>query len=100
MSKEYVDMKIELGKLKIVDKSAAVSSSLLSTITILLIAFLTAGFLSIAAALLLCSRLQSYYAGFAIIGGFYLIIFLIIYNLRDKWIKKPVAKNLINEMLN
>ena len=100
MSKEYVETKLELGKLKIVSKTAAISSTLLSIVALLLITFLTVGFLSIAVALLLGSWLQNNYIGFAIVGGFYLIIFFIIYKLRVKWIQKPVAKNLINEMLN
>jgi hypothetical protein len=33
------------------------------------------------------------------VGGFYLIVLLLIYAQRKKWIKGPVANGLINKML-
>ncbi len=100
MSKEYVDMKIELGKLKIVDKSAAVSSTLITLVALLLIAFLAVGLLSIGLALWIGKLMDNSYWGFAVVGGFYLVLLIIFYLLRVKWIKKPLAENLIHEMLN
>ncbi len=100
MSKEYVEMKVELERLKIINKSATISSELISVIILLLIVFLSVSLLSIAVAFLIGSWFRNYYIGFVIMGGFYLIIFFIVYMLRVKWIKKPFSKNIVNEMLN
>ena len=99
-SKDYINTKLELGKLKIVDKSTAISSALISMVAMLLITFLAAGFLSIGVALLIGKYLHSYYIGFALVGGFYLIILIVFYKMRLKWIKKPVTEDLIQKMLN
>jgi hypothetical protein len=100
LSKGYVDTKLGLGKYKVVKTSTAISSELISTVAILLIAFLVAGFLGIGGALLIGKYLHSYYTGFTIVSGFYLIIFIVIYKMRMKWIKKPVADDLIQKMSN
>jgi hypothetical protein len=45
------------------------------------------------------NTLGEYYYGFFIAGGFYLIVLLIVYVQRKKWIKGPIANSLINKML-
>jgi len=65
----------------------------------ILIIFLFVGFVSVALAILIGKTMGDYYYGFLIVGGFYLIVLLIIYVQRKKWIKEPVANGLINKML-
>jgi uncharacterized RDD family membrane protein YckC len=98
-SKDYLDTKIELTKLKTIDKSADVLSALIVIMAIFLIAFLFIILISIAFALMIGRALGSYYYGFFILGGFYAIILLIFYLQREKWIKTPVANGIINKML-
>jgi len=99
-SGEYLDTKIELTKLKAVNTSSDVLSSLIYLILKILIIFLFLGFVSVGAAIMLGHILGEYYYGFLIVGGFYLIVLLIIYVQRKNWIKEPVANGLINKMLN
>jgi len=98
-SKDYLEMKIELTKLKTIDKSADVLSTVVVTVSMLFISVLLILFLSLAAALFLGKMLGAYHYGFFIMAGFYAIVLLVIYVKRDKWIKTPIANELISKML-
>jgi hypothetical protein len=98
-SKDYLETKMELTKLKTIDKSADVLSSVLVMVSIIFIASLVIFFISVAFALLLGRMVGSNYIGFFIVGGFYGLLLAIIYVQREKWIKTPVANGLINKML-
>ena len=98
-SGEYLDTKLELTKLKAINTSSDVLSNMVYLIIKILIIFLFVGFVSVALAMLIGKTLGDYYYGFLIVGGFYLIVLLIIYVQRKKWIKGPVANSLINKML-
>jgi hypothetical protein len=98
-SKDYLETQIELTKLKAVDKSADVLSTVVVTVSMLFVSFLLILFISLAVALLLGKMLGAYHYGFFIMGGFYAIILLVIYLKREKWIKTPIANELISKML-
>jgi len=98
-SKDYLDTKIELTKLKTIDKSADVLSSMVVMITVILLSFMLVLFLSVGAAMLVGKSLGAYHYGFFIVGGFYAVVLLVIYLGRGKWIKTPIANGLINKML-
>jgi|SRR5450432_1156753 len=98
-SKDYLDTKIEITKLKTIDKSSDVLSTAIAMIFLSFIACLVLIFISLGIALLIGSAMGSYHLGFFIVGGFYAIVLLIIYLQRDKWIKHPVANGIINKML-
>jgi len=98
-TKDYLDTKIELTKLKTIDKSVDVLSTVVVMIAIIFLWSLFIIFISIALALIFGKMLGAYYYGFLIMGGFYAIILLVIYIQREKWIKTPIANGLINKML-
>jgi hypothetical protein len=98
-SKDYLDTKIELTKLKTIDKSADVLSTAIVMVVMIFIGSLFVIFISIALALLIGRMLGAYHYGFFIMGGIYGILLLIIYLQKDKWIKTPIANGLINKML-
>src|SRR5258708_3788384 len=98
-SRDYLDTKIELTKLKAVNTSSDVLSTLIYLIVKILIIFLLIGFTSVAVAILIGKTLRDYYYGFLIIGGIYLFVLLIIYIQSKNWIKGPIANSLINKML-
>ena len=98
-SKDYLDTKIELTKLKTIDKSADVLSTVVVMISMICFGFLFILFVSIAFAMMLGNMLGAYYYGFFIIGGFYALILLLLYVQREKWIKTPIANSLISKML-
>jgi hypothetical protein len=94
-SKDYLETKIELTRLKTIDKSADVLSTVVVSVSMIFISFLLILFASIALALYLGKML----GGFFILGGFYAIVLLLIYVKREKWIKIPIANDLISKML-
>ena len=98
-SKDYLETKIELTKLKTIDKSADVLSTVVVMVSMIFFLSLFVLFVSIALALMIGKMLGDVYYGFFIMGGFYAIILLMIYLKREKWIKTPIANGLINKML-
>jgi hypothetical protein len=98
-SKDYLDTKIELTRLKTIDKSADVLSTVVVTVSILFVSAVLILFASLGLALLIGKMLGAYHYGFFIMAGFYAIILLVIYVKREKWIKTPIANELINKML-
>lgn len=98
-SKDYLDTKIELARLKTIDKSADVLSAVVVMVSMIFIGSLFVLFVSIAIAMMLGRMLGAYHYGFFIVGGFYAIILLLIYLYREKWIKTPIANGLINKMM-
>jgi hypothetical protein len=98
-SKDFLDTRIELAKLKTIDKSADVLSSVVVMISMLFIATLVIVLFSVGLALFLGRLLGAYHDGFFIVGGFYAIILLVLYIQRNKWIKTPISRELINKML-
>ena len=98
-SKDYLDTELELTKLKTIDKSADVLSSVVVMVSMILVAFFFIFFISVAFAMLVGRNLGAYHYGFFMMGGFYAIILLVIYVQRGKWIKKPITNGLINKML-
>jgi len=98
-SKDYLETKIELTKLKTIDKSADILSTVVVTVSMLFISVLLILFISLAVALFLGQMLGAYHYGFFIMAGFYAIVLLVIYVKREKWIKTPIANELISKML-
>ena len=98
-SKDYLDTKIELTKLKTIDKSADVLSTAIVMVSMIFLGSLIVLFISAGIAIMLGKALGAYQYGFFVVGGFYAIILLVIYIQREKWLKTPIANGLINKML-
>ena len=98
-SKDYLETKIELTKLKTIDRSADILSSVIVMVSIIFLGSLTIIFISIAMALLIGHWLGAAHWGFLIIGSFYALVLLLIYLRREKWIKTPIENGLIHKML-
>jgi hypothetical protein len=98
-SKDYLETKIELTKLKTIDKSADVLSAVVVIVSMIFIGSLVIILLSIGLSLFLGRLLGAYHYGFFVMGGFYAIVLLVIFIQREKWIKTPISNGLINKML-
>lgn len=98
-SKDYVETRLNLFKLKMVDKSSDVASSVLSFIPLLFTFFIFFVLLNIGIALWIGDLLGKAYLGFLILAGFYIITGLVLYSMRTKLIKIPVANMLIKKFL-
>lgn len=98
-AEDYGKTTIALLKLKAIDKSANVISSLaVKTVILLVVAmFLLNG--SIALALWLGLLMGKTYYGFLAIAGFYGLMAILFFLFRYQWIKKPVSDSIIRKLL-
>lgn len=96
--KDYVETRMELLKLKAVDKTADIVSSVSSVAIIGVIFIFFFLFLNIGLALWIGVLLGKTYLGFFILAALYLITGLIFNASKDKWIKEPVTTTLIKKL--
>jgi hypothetical protein len=98
-SKEYVDTRLNLLKLKAVDKSSDLVSSVLSFLPLILTFVIVFILLNIGIALLIGDLLGKAYLGFLILTALYIITGLVLYSQRNKMFKVPFANMLIRKFL-
>lgn len=89
----------ELSKLKAVETTAAVLTSLVSKVSVILIISMFTLVLSIGIALYLGEILGKLYYGFFIIAAFYLLAGIVLHFFLHKWIRKPVSDLIITQAL-
>lgn len=94
---DYVETRFDLYKLKTVDKSSDIISSIISKIIVVLVFVLFIFIANIGIALFLGELLGRAYYGFFVLAGFYLITGLLFYSNRKKWFKEPLADRLIRK---
>jgi hypothetical protein len=98
-AEDYGKTSLELAKLKTIDKTAEIVSSLvpLSVVILLTASFLL--FLNLGLAFWLGEVLGNPYYGFFIIAGFYLVVAIIIHFLLNNWIKRLVGNYFVKHVL-
>ncbi len=97
---DYLETRIDLFRLKTIDKTSEVVSSVVAQAVLLLVTTFFMLMLSIGAALWLGDLLGRTCYGFFILAGFYLLAGLIIYAFRRHWLKEPIANLIIRKALN
>ena len=97
---EYGKTSFELIKLKALDKTSDVVSSLVpnSIIIVFFLSFML--FLSVGLALWMGEILGKIYYGFLLLAAFYGVSGILFYIIMHKWIKKLVCNNIIKQVLN
>jgi hypothetical protein len=98
--KSYVETRIDLLRLKAIDKSSSFLSLLISMIVVILVSFIAVMMISVGLALLLGDWLGASYYGFFIVGGIYLITGLVLYSMRDKLLRNPIANSMIKNLMD
>lgn len=96
--KIYVETRIDLLRLKAIDKSSSFLSLLVSMIIVILMSFIFIMLLSVGVALLLGDMLGKTYYGFFIVAAFYLLVGLLLFAFRNKWLKAPIANTMIKNL--
>lgn len=95
---EYIDTRLELWKLKAVDKTSENASSILASLVVFLILFLFLILISIGIAIVLGEMTGRIYYGFFILGGFYGLTGLVFYLFKNSWLKEPLSDIIIKKM--
>jgi len=96
---DYGKTSYELAKLKAVDKTADVVSSLLPHCLVLVIIALSVFLVSIGLAYWIGEILGKIYYGFFVIAAFYALSGILIHFFMHDWIKKCVSDNFIKQVL-
>lgn len=96
---EYGKSGYELAKLKALDKSSDVLSTLTANSVVLIILSSFILFLNLGLAFWLGEILGRIYFGFFVVAAFYGISGILIYFFLHDWIKKVVSSKLINQVL-
>lgn len=95
----YTKTSLELAKLKAIDKTSDIISSLAVIISISMIVAMFTLFLNIGIALWIGEMLNNMSLGFLIISGFYVIVAIIVYVLRKSLIKEPIDNLIVSKLL-
>jgi len=89
----------ELSKLKVLETTTVVVTSLVSRLSVILMLSMFALVFNIGIALLLGELIGKSYYGFFIVAAFYLIAGIILHFFLHKWIKKPLSDLIISQAL-
>jgi membrane-associated HD superfamily phosphohydrolase len=98
-AEEYSKTSYELTKLKSLETTTVVVSTLISRLSVVIMFSLFALVLNIGIALWLGELLGKSYYGFFIVAGFYLIAGSVFHFFLHGWIKKPVSELIITQAL-
>jgi hypothetical protein len=98
--KDYADTRLDLLKLKSINKASGFLSMLIVSVILLVLLSLVLVCITIGLALLIGMWLGSTYWGFFIMGILYIIIGLVLYSGRNKLLKTPVANKMIKELID
>lgn len=89
----------ELSKLKLLETSTVVVSSLLARLSVVIMLSMFALVLSVAVALFLGEVLGKSYYGFLIVAAFYLLAGIVLHFFLHRWIKEPISEIIIKQAL-
>ena len=98
-SKEYTSNRVELLKLKLVDKTSNVASLVISGVVLFVVFILFFMFFNIGIALLIGDLIGKSYLGFLILAVVYAIAGFVVFKGRDKFFKTPILQILIRKFL-
>jgi hypothetical protein len=98
-AEEYTRTTVELMKLQAVDKAATVMSSLLSRVIVFIVFVLFAFLFNVGLSLWVGELLGATHYGFFVVSGFYLLVTIVLYIVKDKVLKTPICNFIIVRML-
>jgi hypothetical protein len=99
-SADYAETRINIIKLKSIDKSSDLAASMAWRITVYLFIITSLIFFNIGLAVWLGEILNHFYYGFFVVGLFYLLIGFILFKVRTKLIKAPLKNLIIRKFTN
>ena len=89
----------ELSKLKLLQTTTVVVSSLLARLSVVIMVSMFALILSIGVSMYLGELLGKVYYGFFLVAAFYLLSGLVLHFFLHKWIKEPISEIIIKQAL-
>ena len=98
-AESYTKTSFELVKLRAIDKTSEIISSLAVVISIAFIIAMFSLFLNIGIAIWIGNELNDMASGFLIVSGFYMIAGIAVYMFRKNWIKGPIDNLIVGKLL-
>lgn len=96
-AKEYIDTRIEYTKLSAVEKGSKIFADLITNGAVIVSFILAFLFASFTLALYLSEVLGSYARGFGCVAGIYLLLSIIVYLTKDRYIEKVLVNLFIKK---
>lgn len=90
-AKEYVDMRVEYIRLSVIEKASKLFADLITNAVVLVCFVLAFLFGTFTLALFLSSELGSYTKGFGCVALIYLVLAIIVYLAKDKFLEKRLT---------
>ena len=94
-AKDYVETRIEYTKLSALEKGSKIFADLITNAAVIVSFILAFLFASFTLALYLSDVLGSYASGFGCVAGIYLLLSIIVYVTKDKYIEKVLVNMFI-----
>jgi len=98
-AEDYSKTTIKLFKLNAIDKSADVASSLVARLAVIMTVVFSVLIISIGVGFWLGKMLDDTSYGFFIVGGFYVLLAILLHLFRKQWLKYPVSNSIIKKLL-
>jgi hypothetical protein len=98
-TEQYANTRYELTKLKAIENTTEIASTVISRLGIMLHIMLFLLFVNIGLAILLGDMLGKMCYGFFIVGAFHLLLSVVLYFFLYRWVKKPVSHFIITQVL-
>lgn len=99
-SREYINTRIDLFKLKSINKASSIFSMAVAVILLIGILMLVVLFLSIGLAMYLGKILGAFHYGFFIVAGIYFVVGLFLFSFRKVLLKTPFSNWLIRNLMD
>ncbi|MDF2438382.1 MAG: hypothetical protein K0Q95_2758 [Bacteroidota bacterium] len=96
--KEYAETRFDIIVLNTQDKATHVISSIATSVIMGVLGFFILIFLSIGGAWSLGEYFNSPSIGFFSVAGFYLLVTILLYVNREKWIKMPIINSILKKI--
>lgn len=94
-AKEYVDLRVEYIRLSVIEKASKLFADLITNAVVLVCFVLAFLFGTFTLALFLSSELGSYTKGFGCVALIYLVLAIIVYLAKDKFLEKRLTNMFI-----
>lgn len=99
-AKAYLDTKVEYTRLYLVEKVSKIFADVITNVLVIICFVLAFLFATLTLALFLSDLLGSYTQGFGCVALFYLLLALIVYFTKDKFIEKAIINFTIKNYFN
>jgi hypothetical protein len=97
-AEEYIKTRQELTQHIVTEKVLVISTSLASGLLLIFLFIVALLILSAAVAILLSELMNKRYIGFFIVGGFYLLLAVVLSIMKDKWLNRPMMNKIIRKI--